>query len=282
VSDGHSKVVLVEGDPGRLLVLALGPDQDLSAERENMTAPRVMQPVQGDFVATVRVSGPVQPGDKTVAERTGFSGAGLILMVDEKNYARLERAALVRGGTRSPYVIWEVREDGRIRRFGIPQDYPDEIDEEKPFWLRMKREGNSLRAFATQDNDDWHELTGQSMELPDEVAIGVAAVNVSKYPFGPEFSELSIDKAEEVISRSSSECRQTSSPNGASHVPQKGARHVLSPNGASHSPNSAGHQPKPKKAQKVPATFHKKVPGTFHMPQKVPAKFQMPAKFHTH
>ena len=67
---------------------------DLSAELDRVNAPRVLQPVKGDFSIEIEVGGSFAPRDATIASRTAFNGAGILLWQDEKNYIRLERAAL--------------------------------------------------------------------------------------------------------------------------------------------------------------------------------------------
>ena len=101
--DGWGKAVDPEGDcrfenlRGRLIITVPGSKKphDLSPEMGNTTAPRMVKPVPGDFVIQVRVDGEFEPGDEsTQAGRTGYTGAGLVVFADEKNFVRIERATL--------------------------------------------------------------------------------------------------------------------------------------------------------------------------------------------
>ncbi len=128
---------------------------DLSIELEHNTAPCVLQAVKGDFVIQVRVDGEFQPGDEsTQSGRTGYTGAGLVVFADEKNYVRIERATLHgSGGVARPYTNFEIRVDGDLERIGNTADLP--TDGEKPTWLRLERKGNELRGAMSQDGENW-------------------------------------------------------------------------------------------------------------------------------
>src|SRR4051812_8587189 len=79
---------------GRLRITVPSSDKphDLSPELESSTAPRVLRPVKGDFTIEVKVGGEFEPGEKSTQEgRTGYTGAGLVVFADEKNFVRLER-----------------------------------------------------------------------------------------------------------------------------------------------------------------------------------------------
>jgi regulation of enolase protein 1 (concanavalin A-like superfamily) len=146
--------------------------------------------VCGDFTVEVKVGGTFAPGGPTIATRTAYNGAGLLLMKDEQTYLRLDRAVLVRGWMRQAYANFELRVDGKLDRFGIPADY--QIDDSKQVWLRLERRGNEVRAAVAQEADKWHYLPPKTTDLPEELLVGVAAVNASDGEFSPWFEELRI------------------------------------------------------------------------------------------
>ncbi|PHQ31598.1 DUF1349 domain-containing protein [Rhodopirellula bahusiensis] len=171
---------------------------DLSPELESSTAPRVVQPVSGDFVVEVRVDGMFQPGDEsTQPGRTGYTGAGLVVFADEGNFIRLERATLHRqAGEPEPYTNFEIRVDGRLERIGIVGELP--ADQSKPTWLRLERKGDLMLGSVSLDGNNWEH--GDPKELRAEawagngIVAGVAAISTSKGNFEPRYSALSLQR----------------------------------------------------------------------------------------
>ena len=168
---------------------------DLSAELISMNAPRVLQPVTGDFTIEVRVDGEFKPGDEsTQAGRTGYNGAGLLLFADSRNFVRIERATLQRSNQEpSGYVNFEIRVDGEVIRIGTTGDRPIKVDQ--PVFLRLVRTGDTLHGFASDDGEKWDELDPKPIptEWPKDLQAGVAAISTSKVSFTPVFSGLKLE-----------------------------------------------------------------------------------------
>lgn len=186
---------------GKLTITVPGSDRphDLSPELDNLSAPRVVQPVKGDFIIQVRVDGSFQPGgESTQLGRTGYTGAGLVVFADEDNFVRLERATLQgQGGEPVAYTNFELRVDGKPESFGSTGDLPTQKD--KPTWLRLERKGQRLWGAMSHDGEHWSkavpkELRAEAWTRNDLVA-GVAAISTSRQPFAPTFSALSIQPA---------------------------------------------------------------------------------------
>ena len=60
-----------------------GTDHALCVEQNRMNAPRVLRPIEGDFIAQVRVAGDFPGASKSVVPtRQAFHGAGLLLWQD--------------------------------------------------------------------------------------------------------------------------------------------------------------------------------------------------------
>jgi regulation of enolase protein 1 (concanavalin A-like superfamily) len=171
---------------------------DLGPELGNTTAPRVVQPVAGDFVIQVKITGEFEPGDEsTQPGRTGYTGAGLVVFADENNFVRLERATLHGQGDEShPYTNFEIRVDGQIERFGTTGDLP--TDKDKPTWLRLERKGNQMLGAMSQDGENWtygepKNLRAQAWSGNNIVA-GVAAISTSRRMFTPTYSAFSLQQ----------------------------------------------------------------------------------------
>src|SRR5687767_3348986 len=79
---GDCKFNLV-GDQFTIAVPGSPRAHNLSVEKKSMEAPRVLQPVNGDFALEVRVDGKFHPGKISTEEgRTPYFGAGLLVMID--------------------------------------------------------------------------------------------------------------------------------------------------------------------------------------------------------
>ena len=190
-----------KADDGKLTITVPGSAKphDLSSEIDNMTAPRVVQPVKGDFIIQVRVDGEFQPGDEsTQFGRSGYTGAGLVVFADETNFVRIERATLHHQGDEArAYTNFEIRVDGKPERYGTTGDFPTEKD--KPTWLRLERKGQQLLGAMSHDGEHWtssepKELRAEAWTRNDIVA-GVAAISTSRQPFTPTYSAFSIQQA---------------------------------------------------------------------------------------
>jgi regulation of enolase protein 1 (concanavalin A-like superfamily) len=177
-------------DKGSLTIVVPGRDHDLGVERDKMNAPRVLRPVAGDFRVMVRIAGSFQPENADTPERAAFQGAGLLMMKDNKNYLRLERATFTRDGKKYVYASWELRQDGQVERFAQATDLP--LDVTKDTHLKLQRRGSQVEAHVSQDGTSWQEMQAKTVEWPAELQVGVAAVNTATESFAPRFSEYKL------------------------------------------------------------------------------------------
>jgi RNA polymerase sigma factor (sigma-70 family) len=177
---------------GNLTITVPGKDHDLGVERQRMNAPRVLRPVEGDFIVQVKVSAKFKPEEADTDDRAAFQGAGLLVLDDDNNYLRLERASYTRGDDTHHYTNWELRKDGEVERFGSPDDQP--LEDGKDTWLRIERHGDKVSAAISQDGEKWTDLEPKDVSFPKKVQVGVAAVNTSKQEFAPQFSEFKLSR----------------------------------------------------------------------------------------
>jgi TonB family protein len=163
---------------------------DLSIEIGQTTAPRVLQAVEGDFVAEVAVDRIPTPGPPTVGqERRGYHGAGLLLWVNERSYVRLESAAYRSGDSAVRYALFEVRSDGELAGGLSPAHHRLRDDSAR---LRLERQGRGLRALVRQKNDAWVEVGRVGVDLPARVQVGVALVNAATSPLSLAFRDYAL------------------------------------------------------------------------------------------
>src|SRR5262245_5090395 len=98
----------------RLTIQVPGTDHNLVADSGDLNAPRVLSPVRGGFIVTVKAPGSVHAGpESSVADGLPYNGTGLLLWVDQHNYLRLERAGLIRDSAYITYANFEHFSGGR-------------------------------------------------------------------------------------------------------------------------------------------------------------------------
>jgi hypothetical protein len=172
---------------GKLTIAVPGTLHNLVAESGQVNAPTVLSPVKGEFIAMVKSTGGVRPGpESSAADGLPYNGTGLLLWVDRDNYFRLERAGLIRDGGFITYVNFEHFKVGR-RTFSEGVGLQD-----LPTQLKLERRGGKVYASASHDGLHWASFPPLDVRLPDEVKIGVAAVNSSTKPFSAELEELNV------------------------------------------------------------------------------------------
>jgi len=177
--------------PGKLHTLS---PQILNKKKQaTKNAPMVLAPVQGDFIAHVRVVGPMRPGTDSVPHPgTGkalpitFNGAGLVLWQDKDNYIRLERTCGTAGGPTLVYrLLVEVCKDGK--ESGRP--YYIDMDE-GPMSVAMFRKDGQIRCLFGNDGKQWAVLQEIAADFPDKIQIGLLGVNISKKSFTAQFEDF--------------------------------------------------------------------------------------------
>jgi regulation of enolase protein 1 (concanavalin A-like superfamily) len=191
--DGDCRFVQKDG---KLTIAVPGTLHNLVADRGQVNAPTVLSPVKGEFIAMVKSTGGIRPGpESSVPDGLPYYGAGLLLRVDRDNYFRLERAGLMRDGAFTTYVNFEHFKEGRraFSKGAVLQDLPTH--------LRLERRGGSIYASASHDGVHWMPFPALEVRLPDEVKIGVAAVNSSTKPFRAELESLDVFTRRDVPSR---------------------------------------------------------------------------------
>ncbi|HRJ09274.1 MAG TPA: hypothetical protein PLP58_11930, partial [Prosthecobacter sp.] len=169
---------------------------DLAADINTTNAPRVLQSVRGDFTIQVMIEGRFAPGgDSTKAGRTGYNGAALVALFDDRNVVTLARAVLQRPGEDAmPYANFEIRVAGELQRIGLTGDHP--LPKEGPIFLRLERRGSKFLAGVSVDGISWDVLEPKQIpaDWPKELQTGVAAISTSKDEFNPRFSKLQLLK----------------------------------------------------------------------------------------
>jgi len=176
---------------GKVTLTVPGPNRNLSGYfPENNKAPRILQDVQGDFTATVKVTGDFNPQKRH--KDNAFNGAGLLIWNTERDFIRVERNIWVRPDSKrlSYTPLIEHWRDGK--------NMTPRLCTDRPFWkgkstyLRVKRTGDEFTVSLSHDGFQWLDMESVSAKLPDKIKVGVAAINNSDKPFKVEFSEFKL------------------------------------------------------------------------------------------
>jgi hypothetical protein len=178
--DGDCRVT---EDKGELTITVPKTHHDLTYTDDytKLNAPRILQSVEGDFTLQVKILAFAPPGDAASSGgRFSFVSAGLLVWQDEKNFIRLERAAV--GGSMGPDApfVWVERfKDGKSASHQLKPLVG------KDTGLRVVRKGDRL-TFEYDDGGEgktWTEIHAEEVELPAKLLAGVAAVNTTVREF---------------------------------------------------------------------------------------------------
>jgi hypothetical protein len=181
-----------EEKSGQVIIKIPGKHHDLAyAETYNKhNAPRILQPVKGDFSVTVKVGFELPKGAKSSGGPHAFASSGLLLWQDDKNYIRLERAAVAQSD--APFVWLEGFLDGKSVFRGLRRVSDADTS------LNIARKEGKLK-FSY---DDGAKGEFQALEVADAVEIpfnlvGVAAINTTDREHVATLTGLALDQKRE-------------------------------------------------------------------------------------
>ena len=138
---------------------------------QSLDAPRMLQPISGDFVATIKV---------TMYPSYNYQGAGLLIWQDENNYIRLERT-LVDG-----VDMW-YRIEGLYDGIQIPYSNPT-------VYLRVRRLENNFTAWYSENGSDWIEVTTVDYSAANTLQVGLDLINEwQDNPIWADFDYFELD-----------------------------------------------------------------------------------------
>ena len=189
----------------KLTLTVPGWEHDLSAERVKMNAPRIIQEGGADFAIQVKISGDFKPGGPVAPNRPAYQGAGVFIMLDNRNYIRLERAAYVKPNTTQPIHImsFEARLNGAVQRFGAAPD--NRVEANTPLYFRMERHGKKVYGAVSQDGEEWQVLDIKTLSDAPKLTTGIFAVNLSTNEFQPRFEEFKVEELEPIVEETEAE-----------------------------------------------------------------------------
>jgi regulation of enolase protein 1 (concanavalin A-like superfamily) len=163
---------------------------DLVADIGKFNAPRVLRPVDGDFVSIVRVDGSFTPGGKSTKEKTfPLNAGGLVLWKDAENYIFIQRTAMLGKGNKiNSMIMFEEREAGHRgamhNQGGIPNS---------AVFLRLERKGGRITGAFSDNGVQWKALKAMDTTWADgSVKVGLVATNTSSEPSTVKFENFDL------------------------------------------------------------------------------------------
>ncbi len=176
---------LINADGRALAITIPATLHDLNAAIGLYNAPRVLRDVEGDFDMQVRVVGDFEPGSRS--NRAGgfpFNGAGIVVFLDGDSFIRLERGAILNGGSFRSFAIFEKHEGES-----------DVADHNGPLnsgtvYLRLSRRGSRILGLTSTDGTHWTQLGPISIGWPARLKVGLDAINSGSATFTVRFEEL--------------------------------------------------------------------------------------------
>jgi regulation of enolase protein 1 (concanavalin A-like superfamily) len=143
------------------------------APTSNYNAPRVLQNVTGNFVATTCVNGSfTETGDR----------AGILLWKDNNNYMRLEK-----WGTNQVLMYGVLGGVVTSQSGSLPSSY-------NPLYLKLEKTGTTIAGYWSQTGVDgsWNLIKQFTYTAVDPVQVGLFAINVGTVPFSADFDYFNI------------------------------------------------------------------------------------------
>ena len=182
----------VRADMDKLTITVPKTFHNLNPTR-GMNAPRVLRKVSGNFQVQVKVTGDFKPGSESTGVGRPFNGAGLLVWASEKNFLRVERNAWW-AGAEALYCYPPLMEYWREGEYSGANDDPRSAEyfQGRSTWLKLRRQGAKMTVSLSHDGMEWSEIKTFAVDMPEDVMVGVAALNSSNEPFTAEFEGMEI------------------------------------------------------------------------------------------
>ncbi|HEY2911425.1 MAG TPA: hypothetical protein VGI99_14335 [Gemmataceae bacterium] len=169
---------------------------ELNPTRAKPNSPLVLQPVDGDFRAIVRVTGEFIPrAPSTSKTSAAFHGAGLVLYEDERNYLMVARDCWIgRDGKGVCFApLFELFEKGGAIRGNGPFGSVAAFQGDSTT-LYLERKGDTVRGAFSNDGKTWLGWQERTVHMPRAVQVGIASVNTAAEPFSVAFDGFKLSK----------------------------------------------------------------------------------------
>jgi uncharacterized protein (TIGR03067 family) len=160
-------------------------------ERQRFNAPRVLQEIEGDFVAQVKVTADWNPD--IPASEYYYNGAGLLVWDSEEQYVRMERNTYQRNTPPTGIFCYtNALYDRNERRIYPETTARNDFYKGRSTWLRIDRAGDKLTTAISHDGMLWSDTAILMTEFPEKVLVGIHVNVTSPRDFVVEFAEFNI------------------------------------------------------------------------------------------
>lgn len=143
---------------------------------ETRNAPMLIKSVTGDFEIETKVS---------FSPKESYQGAGLVVIRNDSNYLRLERAFGGTGGGESG-IRFDLRSDEAYEPLATPDQFSTEAQTVE---LRLVRKGAEFTGFWREPGGQWREVATTKTSYPATLRVGLIACNTAD-PIEAEFSYI--------------------------------------------------------------------------------------------
>jgi regulation of enolase protein 1 (concanavalin A-like superfamily) len=180
----------VTEDQGKLTLVVPGTYHDLWPGKGKVNAPRVLQKKDGDFAVQVNVAGTIRAEKDTaipgLASVVPYHAGSLLIWQDEQNFVRLERGCMIQQAKPVFFCYYQAFKEGKnvVRLSKTTKD--------ASLYLRLERRGGNINASMSYDGRTWQAFKGQAIKLPEQVQVGVSAVNNTSKPLTAVFEDFTI------------------------------------------------------------------------------------------
>lgn len=135
---------------------------------DNLSSPRYMKPIKGDFEIETQVA---------FLPKENYQGAGLLVYVDAGRYIRFERAFGGTGGG-GEGIRLDVREGANYKVLATPDDIPTQLAQ---IDVKIVRRGNAFTAYWRENElSTWREAGAYESDYPQTVTAGLVAANTAR------------------------------------------------------------------------------------------------------
>lgn len=151
-----------------------------------LNAPRILQDVKGDFSVQLKVrTFPLPQANTSSSGKHSFVSSGLLMWIDDKNFLRLDRAAV--GGGTAPFIWAERFQDGRSAAQKLTP-----LSEDRDTWLRIAYKDGKLTLSSSEDGKQWNDVLTEELKLSEKMQVGVLAINTTTQVFAPTLEEFKV------------------------------------------------------------------------------------------
>ena len=175
-----------EQDAVTMIVPNTWHDLTYTDDYSKLNAPRILQDAKGDFTleGTVAVFD-LPTGKGSSGGDHSFVSAGLLIWQDERNFIRMERAAV----GDAPFVWVERFQEGK----SVSQQGHELTN--KDTFLRVTRKGDAFTFATSEDGKTWAQVQNEEAKLDETLKVGVLAINSTVDAFSVKIKDLKLSRA---------------------------------------------------------------------------------------